>query len=93
VFVCIRSVSSAALWRKCCGEVAHRTRSFYSRHCSSTASAGPCYRQAQRQRPKGTVIDRSEREGRVAEGLFRAALEDARSGGRRWLGTRIEGLE
>jgi hypothetical protein len=43
---------------------------------------------AQRQRPKGVVIDRSEREGAVAESLFRATLA-ARSGGRRWLESRI----
>jgi hypothetical protein len=72
------------------GKSAYGTWSFYSRHCSSTASGESCYGQSAETATQREIIDRSEREGRVAEELFRATLDDASSGGRWWLGVRIE---
>lgn len=90
MFVCIRNVRSAALQ--------HRKSSLEALTGRGPSTTGtvrllplliPVMDRAQRQRPKGMGVDRSEREGRVAEGLFRATLDDARFDGRWWLGVRI----
>jgi hypothetical protein len=86
VFVCIGSVRSAPQLQT--GRYGERLLTGHGPSTAGTACTPPLLisaeDRAQEERPRGAVLDRSERKGAVAESLFRATLA-ARMSGRRWL--------